>query len=624
MIPSSGSRAIASLMPLDPGLLRFTSAIRTSLATVASGLLIVPYLLHTGQPLLDGAPILLFTALGGLFARDTTLVKRQVTLALSFLAGAVAFSIAAALALWPLIGAAGILVLLGAATLVQMLGTRVVSVGLVAMVGYYLGLFIHPPLASQLSIFLLMLPALGISLLLMQLLPDDPGTVCHLILASVAAQADRAVTEARSPRRSPRRLERHLMQLNRAVIAAQAQLTLSELPGYESTIAALINLEVAVTHAVLGVDEAEAAGTTVAWRTTLAELARAASVMGRLRPPANIAARAVAAPGAPLAWRAALRAVCAGIIATCVGYPLSPEHWYWAIISVLVISVGTSSAGDTIQKGMLRVAGTAAGALAGFCVATLVPGHPAAVTVAMMVCLFGWSYFVLHNYAVGIFFLTLMIGLAYGVLGQDIEIAVGVRLIETAVGAASCFITAIWLVPLPTSHHIRARALALIARLLDVIDVSHAALAEGRASETPLAAMRRADHAMQDLRSALLPLRTAGRLIALAPRADALPRVLICVHWVRVLAVAAASEPALLPTERDALLARLARLREHLSAIGAMTEDRDADAALPRLAFASVSASLIAEAADRIEAALTSLFGRSGATPREFAAAFLA
>jgi uncharacterized membrane protein YccC len=609
-------------MPLDPGLLQFTAAVRTSVATVVSALIIVPLLHRIGQPLLEASPAVLFVMLCMLFTRDLTLPRRQVTVTLAFLAGAAGFVVAAALARWPVLDIGGFLALLGVATLFQTRGSRIVAIGLSVLIGYYLGVFLHPPLASQLTILLLMVPALLICLLMLRLFPDSPDNVVHLMLASIAAQADRVVHEARHPQRDPRRLERHLLKLNRAVIAAQAQLTLSDLPGHAATVSALINLEVAVTHAVLHVEAAETDGVTPEWRTALTALTRAAAEMGR-KPNATAAGAATpAAPAPSLAWRSTLRAVCASIIATCFAYPLSPEHWYWAIISVFVISLGTMSAGDTVQKGILRVAGTAGGALAGLIVAALVPAHPAAVVVGMTVCLFGWSYFVLYNYAFGIFFLTLLIGLTYGVLGDNLPAIVGLRLAETAIGAAATFVTALWIVPLPTSHHIQARALTLIARLLDVVDVSRTALAEGSGA-APLAAMRRADHAMQELRMALLPLH-AARLISLVPRQDALPSVLVCIHWVRVLAVAAASEPSLLPDDRDALLDRLVHLREHIAALVTSSATASVAEASPRSLSGSVSASLIAEAADRIEAALRGLSGRIGATPREFAAALLA
>lgn len=606
-------------MPADPGLLQFTGAVRTTLAAVATALLLVPILLRTGQPAIECSPVVLFVALGVLFARDATRVGRQVTVALAFVAGALAFGAASWLEQWPAAGAAGLLVLLGGAILLQLRGPRFVAIGLVAMVGYYIGLYLHPPLANQAIIALMLVPGLAISLLTLWLFPDDPRIIGHLMLASVAAQADRVVTEARHPKRDPRRLERHLMQLNRAIITAQAQLTLSDLPGFEAAVGALVNLEVAVTHAVLRVDEADAAAH-APWRATLAGLARAAAEMGRKTATAPRPAATATPAAAPLAWRAALRASCAGTIAIAVGYPLSPEHWYWAVICVFVLSTGTVSSGDTIHKGMMRVLGTACGALAGFLVAALVPAHPAVVISAMAVCVFGWSYFVQYNYAPGIFFLTLLLGLVYGVLGQDLAMTVWVRLFETAIGAAATFVTAMWIVPLPTSHHVQARALALIARLLDVIDASRAALATGT-GDAPLRAMRRADHAMQELRTALLPLQ-AARSIALVPRADALPGIMVCVHWVRVLAVAAAGAPVLATADREALLARLDRLREHVAALGA---NKAAVAEpLPAMASDSASATLIAEAADRIEAALRSLFGRIGGTPREVAKALLA
>jgi uncharacterized membrane protein YccC len=288
-----------------------------------------------------------------------------------------------------------------------------------------------------------------------------------------------------------------------------------------------------------------------------------------------------------------------------------------------VISLGTTSAGDTVQKGMLRIVGTACGALAGLCVAAFVPAHPALVVIGMTICLFGWSYFVLYNYAVGIFFLTLLIGLVYGVLGDSLPAIVGLRLIETAIGAAATFVTAMWIVPLPTSHHIRARALTLMTQLLDVIDVSRESIATGT-GVSPLAAMRRADQAMQDLRMALLPLH-AVRLVSLVPRADALPSVMVCVHWVRVVAVAAASNPTLSPEDRSVVLDRLARLREYIAALSAADTATSVTGTMPQTSLsASASASLIAEAADHIEGALRSLLSRVGATPREFATALLA
>lgn len=609
-------------MPLDSGLLQFTAAVRTTLATVITGVIIIPLLLREGLPMIECSPAILMVMMSMLFTRDVTLASRRVTVALAFLGGAFGFVAAATLSRWPYVSMAGFLAVLALAALFQTYGGRVVAIGLAVLIGYYLGIFLHPPLLNQLTILALMLPALLICLVMMHLLPDSPDSVAHLMLASIAAQADRVITEARRPNRNARRLERYLMQLNRAVVAAQAQLTLGDLPGYKAAVDALTNLEVAVTHAVLHVDEPPTAGNMAEWRAALAALTRAAAVMGRKRAAGEKNAVSSAQASPPLAWRAMLRTICASAIATCAGYPLSPDHWYWAIITVFVISLGTTSAGDTVQKGMLRIAGTACGALAGLCVAAFVPTHPALVIAGMMICLFGWAYFVLYNYAVGIFFLTLMLGLVYGVLGDSVTSIVGTRLIETAIGACATFITALWIVPLPTSHHIRTRALTLIARLLDVIDASRDALTAGTGT-APLAAMRRADQAMQDLRIALLPMH-AARMISLVPRADALPGVLVCIHWVRVLAIAAASEPKLLPEDRDLLLARLNRLRGYLAALGEANAQTSAAETPSETPSVSAPASLMVEASDRIEAALRGLLGRASASPREFAAALIA
>lgn len=616
-------------MPTDPGLLRFTAAVRISLATIASCFVVIPVLLHFGQPIIEASPPILFVMMSTLFARDATMRRRQVTVLQTFLGAAGGFVCAAGLQHWPLLGIAGMVLLLGAATVTHTRGPRTFAVGITIVVCYYMGLLLHPPLINQAVILALMIPPLLIALLMLQLLPDDPELIGHLMLASIAAQADRVASEAKHPRRDPRRLERHLMQLNRAIAATEAQLALGELQGQEATVAALAKLEVAVTHAVLHVEDT--AQGSAEWRRILAELTRAAAGMRRRSAPDASIAAAPSAATPPLAWRSALRVTCAAVVAACIGYPFSPEHWYWAIITVFVISIGTSSAGDTIQKGLLRLTGTASGAFAGLCVATLVPSHSSLTLAGMALCVFGWSYFVLYSYAIGVFFLTLLIGLVYGEFGQNIPEIVGLRLLETLIGAAAACAAALWLIPLRTSDHVRTRALALIARLTDVVDISRAELMEtGHCGDTPLAAMRRVDQAMHDLRLALTPLRAARRLMTPLPRPDALPGVMVCVHWTRVLAVAAAARPALSQTDRDALLARLMTLRAHLATANAAptglagdTPDENGDGpAKPGLC--SGPAGVIADAADRIDDAYATLLSGAATTPREFARALLA
>jgi uncharacterized membrane protein YccC len=615
-------------MPLDPGLLRFTAAVRISLATFASCFIVIPVLVHIGQPVIEASPPILFVMMSTMFARDTTLRRRQITVLQSFLGAVVAFVCAAWLEHWPLAGIAGMVLLIGAVTALHTRGVRTFTVGITIVICYYVGLLLHPPLGNQAVMLALLIPALLITLVAFELLPDDPELIGHLMLASIAAQADRVISEAKHPRRDPRRLERHLMQLNRAIAATEVQFSLGDLEGQEATVATLAKLEVAVTHAVLQVEDSSR-DAAAEWRRALTELIRAAAEMRRRRAPADApAAPRAAAP--PLAWRSALRVICAATVAACIGYPFSSDHWYWAIITVFVISLGTSSAGDTLQKGMLRLTGTASGAFAGLCVASLVPSHSSLTLVGLAICIFGWAYFILYEYAIGVFFLTLMLGLVYGEFGQNIAEIVGLRLLETLIGAASACAAALWLVPLRTSDHVRARGLALIARLVDVIDASRDALVAGQGGDAPLAAMRRVDQASHDLRLALTPLRASNRLIAPLPRQDVLPGVMICVHWARVLAVAAAAKPTLPEADRDALMARLARLRARfaaagMTAAGVVGEPIETPAEPPATpAFDSPSANLIAEAADRFYDAFSSLLGRAGDSPREFARALLA
>ncbi len=289
-----------------------------------------------------------------------------------------------------------------------------------------------------------------------------------------------------------------------------------------------------------------------------------------------------------------------------------------------MIFLGPRSSGEVVQKGLLRLMGTFLGASAGLCLASLVHAHPALIIVGMMLCVFGWSYFVLHSYVQGIFCLTLLLGLVYAALGQSMPAIVWLRFAETGIGALASFALAMWLMPVRTSEHVQAQAMALIRQLEDVVALSERVL-ETPDGPSPLAAMRRADRALHDLRAALRPIRAWYRLFARDPAADGLPAVLVCVHWVRVLAVTAAGMHACPPEHRDALAARLAQLCAQLAAL--THEGRSGFK--PAAALSAVSAEtgaipVLGEVMDQLDGAVSLLRSRFGRTPREFAIALMA
>jgi uncharacterized membrane protein YccC len=125
----------------------------------------------------------------------------------------------------------------------------------------------------------------------------------------------------------------------------------------------------------------------------------------------------------------------ASALAIVVGTQLSSTRWFWAVIAAFVVYVGTSTRGEILSKGWQRVLGTLAGVVVGVLVATAVGGHTTVAIVLIAVCLFLGLYLMSVSPAVMMFFITTMLALLYGLLGQFSLDLLLVRLEETAAGA---------------------------------------------------------------------------------------------------------------------------------------------------------------------------------------------
>jgi hypothetical protein len=152
---------------------------------------------------------------------------------------------------------------------------------------------------------------------------------------------------------------------------------------------------------------------------------------------------------ATLCWSPALRGVAAAVLAIAIGHSLSPERWCWAVISVFVVFMGTRSRTDALRRGMQRLGGTVAGVLVS-ALLVMVIGHSLWFDCLLMaICVGGWAYHILHAYARGVFFITILVSLVYAALGFALTPLLEVRLLEVIAGCACAFATA--LIPVPSS-----------------------------------------------------------------------------------------------------------------------------------------------------------------------------
>ncbi|MCV7402202.1 FUSC family protein [Mycobacterium fragae] len=244
-----------------------------------------------------------------------------------------------------------------------------------------------------------------------------------------------------------------------------------------------------------------------------------------------------ARPGLRPTTRQAIQVAVAASLAIVVGESVSPARWYWAVIAAFVVFAGTNTWGETLTKGWQRLLGTALGVPSGVLVATLVSGNTAASLVMIFVCLFCAFYFMKVTYSLMTFWITTMLALLYGLLGQFTYHLLLLRIEETAIGAVIGVAVAMLVLPVNTRTTIRNDARTFFTTLSDVIEASVATMFGDRPAASLTETARQLDRDLQQFRNTAKPL-TAG-LGGLAGRRSmrhGLRMLTACDRYARVLA----------------------------------------------------------------------------------------
>ncbi|HEY2502925.1 MAG TPA: FUSC family protein, partial [Mycobacterium sp.] len=204
--------------------------------------------------------------------------------------------------------------------------------------------------------------------------------------------------------------------------------------------------------------------------------------------------------------RQAIQVSIAASLAIVAGELLSPSRWFWAVIAAFVIFAGTNSWGETLTKGWQRLLGTMLGVPCGVLAATLFAGDKTASLVAIFVCLFCAFYFIAVTYSLMTFWITTMLALLYGLLG---EFSVGVlmlRIEETAMGAVIGITVAILVLPTKTGTAIRHDTREFLQALSALIQKSTARMFGGDENASPIDQARELDRDLQQFRITAKPL----------------------------------------------------------------------------------------------------------------------
>lgn len=204
--------------------------------------------------------------------------------------------------------------------------------------------------------------------------------------------------------------------------------------------------------------------------------------------------------------RVAIQVACAGALAIVFGQLLSTTRWYWAVITAFVVFAGTGSRGELLVKAWRRLVGTLFGVLAGVGVALLVSGHPIVEVCVVLVCVFLAFYLMSVSYALMTFFITLMLGVLYEILGRFSVYVLELRLAETAIGAAAGIIAALLLLPARTRTVVRDTADDLLKALGELLRDAATDLDSGTELRDLTAGARTVDQRMQALLTSASPL----------------------------------------------------------------------------------------------------------------------
>ena len=274
-------------------------------------------------------------------------------------------------------------------------------------------------------------------------------------------------------------------------------------------------------------------------------------------------------PGLALSTRQAVQVGVATSLAIVGGELISPSRWYWAVIAAFVVFAGTSSRGDVLTRGRDRVIGTVGGVVAGMALAFVVDGAVVPTLVLLLVCLFLAIYTVRISPGLLAFWITALLALLYGLIGQFSVETLVLRIEETAIGAALGILAGFLILPTGTREAFGTALDEVVDATYAVLDAAVERILGRPVAVAPVELARDLDAALGVLRQRAHPLdnplpRRRGR----SSYARAV-RVFTAVdHYVRLLA--SISDVARAPDWAETLLPAVAQIRTNVDGLRAL------------------------------------------------------
>lgn len=187
-----------------------------------------------------------------------------------------------------------------------------------------------------------------------------------------------------------------------------------------------------------------------------------------------------------LTTRQAIQAAVAAGLAIVAGELISPARFYWAVIAAFVAFAGTATSGETLRKGASRIGGTVLGLIAAVGLADITDGnHPAAIAL-MLICIFCAFFLQTVSYGAMIFFITVLLGQLYTLLGTFSDELLLIRLVETVAGAAIGIFVSLVVLPTHSRPTLRVARRVFLEDLAELLEACAQTLEGGTPPRTPL------------------------------------------------------------------------------------------------------------------------------------------
>ncbi|AYJ47046.1 FUSC family protein [Rhodococcus sp. P1Y] len=549
----------------DPGRLRLRAAATTTITVVLAIAVLLPGFRLIGQPLTVALLGTVVAMQSSAAVKDKTQHERIVTTLLLVFPAVVSVSLSAVLSQFGKVADVGFIVVLFAAVWVRRYGPRGTALGMVAFICYFFALFLQaqpgqiPMLAGSIVL------GVGISLLVRTvILPDRPGLeLKRLVRALRAASIDVLQVASNRSDRNLDLLRKKLDTLGSTALmiddwldrndAAQllsvtnedlsmrifdAQIATEQLVsalwaldpdkawpkslGQATTAlgSCLQNnpsedqLRAARRLAAAAADKSDPStqagiATTVAMRAVQAHIAIhhiTSNALHTESAPKEEPNKAEDTEGLNPSTKAAIQVAVATSAATLLGELISPDRWYWAVLTAFLVFTGASTRGEILSRAGHRVVGTIAGVFAGVLLSALVGNNQPLQLILLVVCVFFAFYLVTVAYALLSFFVTVMLAMLYGLLGTFSIEVLELRIVETAAGGVVGIASAYFIFSTGTRSTMVGKIDDYLDQMTAIIDTGIGAVVSPGGSTNLVTDMRKLDNALKDLVTAGKPL----------------------------------------------------------------------------------------------------------------------